>query len=375
MSRLDNRKNQELVKTFVGGLPFHCCEQELSSFMASFGKVEEVFMARDHNGQHKGFAFVDFSLVKSFSHLFGEHLFQGKTIEVKRNLSKQHFLYKLPREVKEADIRRTIQSYGFETSDLLLGNDLNGIPIGGACIRLSDEESMHQLLSLGSIELGGREVQVHSRISKRPLTTNNKNREYNSGPQAKSKKTNEINQIVPREVDLLPGHPFTLTTFSMNGKPTLASQKSGDVNFHKTDQSLGLNLELSNQVFSSNPPADSSESGTSENAHRKLSNSLRTNSKEYFPTTTTTNTTTKKHSKITPFTKEDSCEDNNGFSRATAFLSHSEFNIGTSPAVGDLGQPKLSGQSISFQSPNKSVFSPQTIREVKISYFTFPGRD
>ena len=375
MSRLDNRKNQELVKTFVGGLPFHCCEQELSSFMASFGKVEEVFMARDHNGQHKGFAFVDFSLVKSFSHLFGEHLFQGKTIEVKRNLSKQHFLYKLPREVKEADIRRTIQSYGFETSDLLLGNDLNGIPIGGACIRLSDEESMHQLLSLGSIELGGREVQVHSRISKRPLATNNKNREYNNGRQPKSKKTYDMNQLGSQEVGMLLNHPFTLSSYSMIAKPALASHFSGEVIPQKPDQSLGLNLDLSNQVLTATLPFDSSESGASDNAHRKLSNSLRTNSKEYFPTTTTTTTTTKKNSKLSPDTKEDSCEDNTGFSRATALLSLPENNYGTSPAVGDLGQSKLSGQSISFQSPTKSVFSPQTIREVKISYFTFPGRD
>jgi RNA recognition motif-containing protein len=373
MSRLDYRKNHEWVKTFVGGLPFHCCEQELSSFMASFGKVEEVFMARDHNGHHKGFAFVDFSFVKSNPHLFGEHLFQGKTIEVKRNLSKQHFLYKLPKEVKEADIRRTIQSYGFETSDLLLGNDLNGIPIGGACIRLSDEESMNQLLNLGSIELGGREVQVHSRISKRPLASNNKNREYNSGRQPKSKKTYEMNQVGSPEIGMLLNPPFTLPSYSMIAKPGLASHFSGEVN-PQPGSSLGMNLDPSSQAFAPNLAFDSSESGASDNAHRKLSNSLRTNSKEYFPTTTTT-TTTKKNSKLSPDTKEDSCEDNNGFSRATALLSLPDNMIGTSPAVGDLGLSKLSGQSISFQSPTKSVFSPLAIREVKISYFTFPGRD
>jgi RNA recognition motif-containing protein len=373
MSRLDNRKKQEWVKTFVGGLPFHCCEQDLSSFMASFGKVEEVFMARDQNGHHKGFAFVDFSFVKSYPNLFGEHQFQGKTIEVKRNLSKQLFLYKLPREVKEADIRRTIQSYGFETSDLLLGNELNGIPIGGACIRLTDEESMNQLLNLGSIELGGREVQVHSRISKRPLASNNKNREFTNSRQVKSKKTYDIDQMDPQEIDMVLNHPFALPNHSIAAKPAFSSQFSSEVIPFKGDQSLGMNLDHTNQVYTTNPPFDSSESGASDNALRKLSNSLRTNSKEYFPTTTTT--TTKKITKLSPDTKEDSCEDNTSISRATAPLRLPEYDHGTSPAVGDLGQSKLSGHSYSFQSPTKSVFSPQTIREVKISYFTFPGRD
>ena len=54
-------------KVFVGNLKYSVSEVDLVILFAKFGKIDEIFMMREEDGQSKGSAFIIFGSQKSAS--------------------------------------------------------------------------------------------------------------------------------------------------------------------------------------------------------------------------------------------------------------------------------------------------------------------
>ena len=366
MSRTENRPNKSFTKTFVGGIPINCLEKNLSEFMSTFGKVETVFIAKDGFGQNKGFAFVDFSQVKSTQLLFGEHSFMNKTIEVKFNLSNQIYLFKLPGVPNETDIRNSIQNYGFEVSDIIIGSDVNGIPTGGACVGLTKDIDISKLLDMRVINVAGSEVSVYPKITRKSSTSFQKE---GQGRNKKTKKFHENSRINHQGIE---GSYFGSSQIKPFHIPALPMNNLGMIPYSQEPQMVKVNskLFLSGSINSSHQEIDIMSPGfIAELNNRKLSSSLRTDSKEYYPPS---------NKKSTLDTKEDSAEE--PFSRT---ISHSTTdNKGMGSTFCDQSHSKLSGLSYSFHyaSPYSMGYphhgAPRQLkREITIDYYTFPGKE
>src|SRR3990167_8916837 len=77
------------LSVFVGALPKTASEDQLSQFMSQFGYVKDVYISKDEASDiNKGFAFVNFANVNDVYNLFGQHIWLGKRLEIKRSLQK-----------------------------------------------------------------------------------------------------------------------------------------------------------------------------------------------------------------------------------------------------------------------------------------------
>lgn len=166
MGASDPQTEREFLRTFVGGLPYHCHEEELRLFMERFGSVEQIYISKDPQGQHKGFAFVNFSRLHPGKHLFGEHSFKSKPIEVKLNLLNHLFLTVVPHFVTAADIRTAIESLEFPVASLMLGNGHNGIPLGTCSVKLQDEFQLSNAALIGKIVVKGVVINMEAKTNK-----------------------------------------------------------------------------------------------------------------------------------------------------------------------------------------------------------------
>lgn len=77
------------AKLFVGQLPFSKSERDLQDLFSPFGKVAEVVLQRDGNGQKKGAAFVRFFSANSAAQALecDGYLFPGSTRAISVNLA------------------------------------------------------------------------------------------------------------------------------------------------------------------------------------------------------------------------------------------------------------------------------------------------
>lgn len=161
-----SQTSKELLKTFVGGLPYHCYEEELRQFLEQFGSIEQIYVSKDSEGQHKGFAFVSFSRIYPTHNLFGEHGFKNKTIEVKLNLLNHLFVPSLPRFVSGEDLRQAIESLGYPVAKVMVGSGMNGIPAGTASVKLVDDFHLNDLGQIGKLIIKGAPVKMEARTNK-----------------------------------------------------------------------------------------------------------------------------------------------------------------------------------------------------------------
>lgn len=162
----DHQPERTLLRTFVGGLPYHCHEEELRAFMERFGSVEQIYISKDIQGQHKGFAFVNFARLHPGKYLFGEHSFKSKPIEVKLNLLNQLFMQSVPPFVTIREIRSAIESLGFPVEGAMLGNGLNGIPPGTCCVKLVDDHQLSSAAIIGKIVVRGVSIHMEAKTNK-----------------------------------------------------------------------------------------------------------------------------------------------------------------------------------------------------------------
>lgn len=351
------------LRTFVGGLPYHCEEHELRQFMEKFGTVEHIYISKDGGGQHKGFAFVDFSSTLCNAHVFGEHSFKSKTIEVKRNLLNQLFMSNLPADLSESDIQLAIESLGFPVAEALLGNGTNGIPVGAACVRLKDDNQVSNVAPSGVLIIKDEVVTVLAKankvFAKSPHESATKKKNNKKLSHANATKFNPKNSL-PQPFDfsrLVGGSPENFPDHDVYGMLQMSYPKLTVSDVSTADQQDGADHV--------------STSGTSK--LRKFSGSLLASSKEF----------TSLPPKVELFevkTQELPVRLFSDLGDSYAGLTVSRHYSECLQDTGQLGPNlprRLNSFSSSFYSTSGSLMSTGLTpsRECKISYFTFPGRD
>lgn len=351
-----------VLRTFVGGLPYHCEEHELKQFMEKFGSVEHIYISKDGGGQHKGFAFVDFSATFSHMNVFGEHSFKSKTIEVKRNLLNHLFISNLPPRLSETDIHSAIECLGFPVTEVLLGRGSNGIPTGAACVRLKDDTQVSNVAPSGTLIILNEVVTVLAKanklFSKSPLDSATKKKN--------NKKMTPVNTMRFNNSKHTIHQPFDFSRL-VNGSP----ENFPDPEIYGMMQMSYQKLTLSD--LSTTEQRDTDLLSFSGEKKRKLSGSLLASSKEFpfYP---------RKMESLGVKTQELPGKPYNTIEEAYTLPTMSRHNsecLQDSDLLGLALPRRLNSFSTSFYStPESMVSSIMTpSRECKISYFTFPGRD
>ncbi len=359
----DQAPTKGALRTFVGGLPYHCEEHELRLFMEKFGTVEHIYISKDGGGQHKGFAFVDFSSTLGSANVFGEHSFKSKTIEVKRNLLNQLFMSNLPANLTDSDIQSAIESLGFPVAEALLGDGTNGIPVGAACVRLKDDNQVSNVAPSGVLIIKDEVVTVLAKankvFAKSPNESATKKKINKKLSQANAMKFNSKNSI-PQPFDftrLVGGSPENFPDHDVYGMLQMSYPKLTVSDVSTTDYRDGVD-----QV---------STSGTSK--LRKFSGSLLASSKEF---TSIPKKVEPLELKTQEFPVRLFIELGDSYSGLTASRHYSEC-VQDIDQLGPSLPRRLNSFSSSFYSTSGSLMSSGLTpsRECKISYFTFPGRD
>jgi RNA recognition motif. (a.k.a. RRM, RBD, or RNP domain) len=160
------------INTFVGGIPRRCSQDHLTQFMSQFGYVKEVYISKDeNNGGHKGFAFVNFSSVTRIDLLFGNHLWFGKKIEIKRSLQEYINLMGVPHQATESDIVSAFSSLGHRACEILMGGKVPGVSRGCVGVRLMKFSFQEQVVKQGFLTVLGKRVKMMLHIpgAKRPV--------------------------------------------------------------------------------------------------------------------------------------------------------------------------------------------------------------
>lgn len=325
--------------------------------MSQFGHISEIFIGRDTTTNvHKGYAFVTFSHVKDLKTLFGAHLFKGKSMEVKRNLHNHAILDRVAPEIKEKDIFQAAEALGFMVAEVIVGLEGNGVPIGQACVKLQNDEDLSRLLSSGKIKVKdfylpfitrsrrlNQVVPVSSRDNfqtKKPKNV----RGFNPGQHEDYGLTNNLarKQVYPsqsnegfEELELLRIHKNSFSKISVED----SAQSTFDASCLQDNSNLSSAKKL-----------------------RKDSASFKTTSKEYYPSVSMAGSLA--------LLSEDPLVDDD--QRVLLNGRHkSECTTGSTENLADkaIGR-RLSSYSSCFYSGGSPVH-----KEVKIDFFTYPGRD
>lgn len=215
-----------VLRTFVGGLPYHCDEDELWQFLEMFGQVEHMYMSRGLGGGHKGFAFVDFAASTTSSRVFGEHHFKNKVIEVKRNLLNCLVLGDIPPRISQADIQHAIESSGFSVAEIIVGDESNGLSKGTACVKLFDETLVGQIAPKGFLYVRGACLEAQAKLSKNLLraTYDISNRKKNNHKQSFQADTSHHQALTQ-----VPAHQFDYRGFAKGIPDNLAERETHEV--------------------------------------------------------------------------------------------------------------------------------------------------
>lgn len=362
-------KNKEPLKTFIGGLPYHCDEEELEQFMRQFGAIQEIYVSKDSAGHHKGYAFVSFSTGHHSPRLFGEHSFKNKIIEVKRNLHNHLFLPRLHSTLSVLDIRSAIEEKGFAPSEIIIGTDSNGLATGTGSIRLVEENLLAQAALIGKLQINNHYIEIVVRNNKKYTNSHPKD---SSSKKKNNKKNMNIMSIGHDGKHIQPISLQNGTSAVTNSNTDGIINANTFVNYHQYSAGKSINnSEQSTDVVKETSDACS----FSEEVKRKLSSSLKTHSKEYYP-----------------FPKKmEFLEQVSGDNRFVTLSSieedinllhpitrHSSESLTPSDFQDNGLNRRLSYYSSSFYTGN----SPSLIRtintpllEIKIAFYTFPGRD
>lgn len=352
------RNGKSCLFTFVGGLPYNCENHELESFMAQFGIVAEVFIGRDPVSQnHKGYAFVVYSHVTDLKKLFGAHTFKGKSIEIKRNMHNQALLTGLSDETSEQDIKSAIEAVGYSVAEVIVGCEGNGVPIGSACARLHNDQLLPEFMSRGSMLVKDRNIEIISRSAKKPvLQMTGTPKDQSSGRKTKNGRKYQQDSV-ERTNPTRPG-PLGMTNSGLSFDTT-GDQDSGFGLYQSYTRGSQIDSEHSTQDLS-NLPETGVKAG---NKTRKLSSSLQTNSKEYHPSPS------KPPSFATLGDDVFFDDENKG-----ALFTGRHLSEGVTGSPNPLSEGAMSRRLSSYSSCFYSgIITAQT--EVRISFYTFPGRE
>lgn len=352
----------ELLRTFVGGLPYHCREDELRQFMEYFGSVEQLYISKDSQGQHKGFAFVNFSYLYPGCQLFGEHSFKSKIIEVKLNLLNHLLLQGVPHTITAKDIKSAIEELGFPVASIMAGDGYNGIPVATYCVKLHDDSQLNSAAYIGEVMIKGALIYIEAKSNK------HYSGKYFMDPMASRKKNNRN------------GHQQVNSEKKGKKHHTEFSPSGSELQFHEQElYDSGIMITATKpsvSELSSNEKREGQENlpNVGQNK-RKQSASLIGTSTDFTPISKKIDSLEMIPTDVSQLLNSVTFEDPNPL--PLAMMRHlSESATGTSHD--SLGAPrKLSSFSSSFYtgSATRSRMPYALSLEVKIAFYTFPGRE
>lgn len=98
-------KSRHDCKLFIGGISARCESAELIEYFSKFGQVKNLKLTRNkQTGRCQGYGYLELGSHQTYSNILsaGEHIFQGRTIDVKKMIAKE----KLQAEVENERNRR-----------------------------------------------------------------------------------------------------------------------------------------------------------------------------------------------------------------------------------------------------------------------------
>lgn len=350
------------LKTFVGGLPFHCHEEELRLFMEYFGSVEQIYISKDPQGQHKGFAFVNFSELYQGYQLFGEHSFKSKLIEVKLNLLNTLFLQGVPHFITKGDIKTAIEMLGYAVESVMLGNGRNGIPLATCCVKLEDEYQLSSASLIEKIEAKG--VRIHMEAKTNRFMMSKAIKESTNYMRKNNKRAHQQYNSEKKH-----------KTFFQDISPALSNIPMLETEFYGSSQPMNANRPNVNDLSIGELKETPDIMSFSSKNKRKLSASLQSISKEFTPKSNKMESVELSASESGQLVNSIVFEEPDFFPM-TMVRHNSESITGTSLDSIAVAR-KMSCFSSSFYSGN--VARNRTFyvlaSEVKIAFYTFPGRE
>ena len=350
------------LKTFVGGLPFHCHEEELRLFMEYFGSVEQIYISKDLQGQHKGFAFVNFSELYQGYQLFGEHSFKSKLIEVKLNLMNTLFLQGVPHFITEGDIKNVIEMLGYAVESVMLGNGRNGIPLATCSVRLEDEYQVSSASLIEKIEVKG--VRIYMEAKTHRFMMSKAIKEITSYKRKNNKRVQQHHNSEKKH-----------KTYFQDNTPALSNIPMLEPEFYGSGQPMNVNRPSVNDLSIGELKETTDIKSFSGKNKRKLSDSLQSISKEFTPKSNKMESIEIGASESGQLVNYIVFEEPDFFPMTTV-RHNSESITGTSLDSIGVGR-KLSCFSSSFYSGDVACNRKFCVlaSEVKIAFYTFPGRE
>ncbi|KAL5718154.1 hypothetical protein ACHQM5_011090 [Ranunculus cassubicifolius] len=161
-------------KIFIGGLSKDTTIAQFNKYFGDYGKIiDSVIMKDRRSGQPRGFGFVTYedpSVVDKV--IEGEHIINGKQVEIKRTIpkgtvsskdikTKKIFVGGIPATVTEEVFKEFFTKYGEVTEHMIMRDHETSRSRGFGFITFDTEESVDSILSNGNrIELAGAQVEI-----------------------------------------------------------------------------------------------------------------------------------------------------------------------------------------------------------------------
>merc|ERR1719515_333869 len=166
MDTSGSQQNDDDRKLFAGGLAQEATEKDITEYFGKFGEVASVNLKMDQmTGRSRGFAFVVFQEVDTLNTVLSQdHAIKGKKVAVKKAAPKQGKIYigkfKDP-SISEDVIREHFEQFGTVVEiQRPVDRSKNSEPKNFCFITFDKEEPANQLLSRGTVNVSGQDVEI-----------------------------------------------------------------------------------------------------------------------------------------------------------------------------------------------------------------------
>jgi len=167
------KKNESIDdrKLFVGGLSWETKEEHLKEYFGKFGTLEKVELKLDPmTGRSRGFAFIVFEDAEPVPKVMeaGEHAINSKKVDVKKAKGRtgKLFVGGLKPEMSDDDIKAAFSQYGNIVDFEMPMDKSKGQRKGFGFITFEKEDTMKELLKVGSVEIGEHKVDLRKAAPK-----------------------------------------------------------------------------------------------------------------------------------------------------------------------------------------------------------------
>ena len=177
-NRNNSKSNQNLQKfqLFIGGISIDIKREELENYFSKFGKINNIEIPIDKKtGRGKGFAHIYFENKNSIDNILKkEHIFDNKTIQVEKGLSKQEqkkklknyskykiYVAKLPKNLTEEEFTEYFRTFGKVKRAYIVFDNITRKSRGFGYVEFFNKESASKALSYENHDLNGIKIIVN----------------------------------------------------------------------------------------------------------------------------------------------------------------------------------------------------------------------